>query len=86
MRRGDTLSRVGGTTFAVLFLDTTIEEARLLAGEAQAVFAGERVAEIDQAPVPDGREIVELRFAMPTDPPQPVSRLAQRRIAFLLRS
>ena len=44
------------------------------------------LAEIDQAPVPDGREIVEVRFAMPNDPPQPVSRLAQRRIAFLLRS
>lgn len=42
------------------------------------------LAEIAEAPVPDGREIGEVRFAMPDDPPQPVSGLAERRIAFLL--
>ncbi|MBY8338012.1 NUDIX domain-containing protein [Alteriqipengyuania sp. NZ-12B] len=43
------------------------------------------LAEIAEAPVPDGREIVEVRFAMPDDPPQPVSGLAEARIAYLLK-
>ena len=43
------------------------------------------LAEIAEAPVPDGREVVEVRFAMPDDPPQPVSGLAERRIAYLLK-
>lgn len=42
------------------------------------------LTEIDDAPVPDGREIVEVRFAMPNSPPQPVSGLAEARIAYLL--
>ncbi len=41
------------------------------------------LAEIDEVPVPDGREIVEVCFAMPSDPPLPVSRLTAARIAFL---
>ena len=44
------------------------------------------LADITETPVPDGREIVEVRFAMPSDPPRPVSRLTVRRIALLIES
>jgi len=44
------------------------------------------VADIAETPVPDGREIVEVRFATPRDPPRPISRLTQRRIALLIES
>ena len=44
------------------------------------------LAEIDEMPVPDGREIVEVCFAFADDPPRPLSRLAARRIALLRES
>ena len=44
------------------------------------------VADIAETPVPDGREIVEVRLAMPDDPPRPISRLTHRRIALLIES
>ena len=44
------------------------------------------LAEIGEAPMPDGREIVEVRFARPENPPKPVSGLAEARIAYLLKS
>ena len=40
-------------------------------------------ATIAQVPEPDGREIVEVRFAAPDDPPQPLGKTARRRLAFL---
>lgn len=40
-------------------------------------------AMIEGTPEPDGREIVEVRFAAPDDPPQPLGKTAKRRLAHL---
>ena len=57
----------------------TIREAISGAPHTAHVFG----ARIDGTPQPDGREILEVRFAPPDDPPQPLSRIASQRLASL---
>ena len=65
-----------GVTLGKLRSLGTLEET--LSGAPHVAFL--YAATIEQTPTPDGREIVEARFAAPDDPPRPLGALAQCRL------
>ncbi|MBB3034919.1 NUDIX hydrolase [Alteriqipengyuania lutimaris] len=68
-----------GVTLSDLRSAGTLDET--ISGAPHVAFL--YTATVDQVPEPDGREIVEIRFAPAGDPPQPLGSIAESRIAHL---